>query len=341
MLPILFLFRSIFFILCCFRHTKRQQFEDCSFLFTVFTVRIAILPLRIYLVSFFSYCCMRCVCLPQNQYLQIKNLGSFSAWQSRAFLLFIRIHFTTSLSHNNFFSLALLLFHAIRLYYFGVLKCLKHLLRLVCYSRIWSSFRIEHVILFPFVTKIGPWWFLYFFLSPFHSILLCSLVVLLRFGVMLLCCSCFYFVFVIMSCLHLTWTVFPLSHARPFSFLTCSFTRSFISNFSWFWPLFRVIRFTSMVWLFCIYLFVPFGIIIGEAIFMSTEHLLKHNTVMCIFGCSTGFINCNKYTTQFYSLFFGVVFSVSFSCSFEFGLIFKSHWWVLLVAQRLFFRFWP
>lgn len=123
-------------------------------------MRIAILPLRIYLVSFFSYCCMRCVCLPQNQYLQIKNLGSFSAWQSRAFLLFIRIHFTTSLSHNNFFSLTLLLFHAIRLYYFGVLKCLKHLLRLVCYSRIWSSFRIEHVILFPFVTKIGLWWFL-------------------------------------------------------------------------------------------------------------------------------------------------------------------------------------
>lgn len=322
-------------------HEKAAIWRLLLFIYSVYSANCDTAVTNLSRLFFFSYCCMRCVCLPQNQYLQIKNLGSFSAWQSRALLLFIRIHFTTSLSHNNFFSLALLLFHAIRLYYFGVLKCLKHLLRLVCYSRIWSSFRIEHVILFPFVTKIGPWWFLYFLLSPFHSILLCSLVVLLRFGVMLLCCSCFYFVFVIMSCLHLTWTVFPLSHARPFSFLTCSFTRSFISSFSWFWPLFRVIRFTSMVWLFCIYLFVPFGIIIGEAIFMSTEHLLKHNTVMCIFGCSTGFINCNKYTTQFYSLFFGVVFSVSFSCSFEFGLIFKSHWWVLLVAQRLFFRFWP
>lgn len=178
-------------------HEKAAIWRLLLFIYSVYSANCDTAVTNLSRLFFFSYCCMRCVCLPQNQYLQIKNLGSFSAWQSRAFLLFIRIHFTTSLSHNNFFSLALLLFHAIRLYYFGVLKCLKHLLRLVCYSRIWSSFRIEHVILFPFATKIGPWWFLYFLLSPFHSILLCSLVVLLRFGVMLLLfvflfCFCYY-----------------------------------------------------------------------------------------------------------------------------------------------------
>lgn len=52
------------------------------------------------------------VCLPQNQCLRMKNLSSFSAWQSRAFLLFLRvrflfilfIHFTIpSHSHTYFF----------------------------------------------------------------------------------------------------------------------------------------------------------------------------------------------------------------------------------------------
>lgn len=69
----------------------------------------------------------------------------------------------------------------------------------------------------------------------------------------------------------------------------------FLFSFSWFgccvcvFFSLCVIRFTSLV--FSVYLFVPFGIIIGfllwEAISMSTKHLLKHNTVMCTLGCNT------------------------------------------------------
>lgn len=105
--------------------------------------------------------------------------------------------------------------------------------------------------------------------------------------------------------IHLTRTVLP--HARPFSFL-----------FQLIWLL--------LVFFFCysihfdatclVYLFVPFGIIIGfllwEAIFMSTKHLLKHNIVMCTLGCRTVFINCNKYTTP--SVFFSVVIALTFGC---------------------------
>lgn len=105
-------------------------------------------------------------------------------------------------------------------------------------------------------------------------------------------------------CLHLTRTVFPL---RTPIFFSLSVDLAVVGVFFCY-----SIHFDGTC---LVYLFVPFGIIIGfllwEAIFMSTKHLLKHNIVMCTLGCRTVFINCNKYTTP--SVFFSRLLLLSHS----------------------------
>lgn len=72
---------------------KRQQFEVFLFFCLQCELRYCRYHYKSICSKFFGTACMcvrasvyasACIFFPQNQYLKIKNLGSFSAWQSRA-----------------------------------------------------------------------------------------------------------------------------------------------------------------------------------------------------------------------------------------------------------------